>query len=184
MLNQNMSRQVKKAEPVTAKPNGKNVFALDDGTREITLVNSYNKVICRIHFRPSDISIMDRYNTLTKDFDKITAPLKQIDINPDGTTDENIEDNWAILKKVEGELIQRINALLDSDDANEIFSVRNAFSSINGKFFVEHVIEMLGNVISAYLEEEAELTKARITPYTEDVDNEVNADAGTVADNA
>ena len=95
-----------------------------------------------------------------------------------------VEDNWAILKKVEGELIQRINALLDSDDANEIFSVRNAFSSINGKFFVEHVIEMLGNVISAYLEEEAELTKARITPYTEDVDNEVNADAGTVADNA
>ena len=66
----------------TASPNNKNVFSLDDGTREITLVNNYNKVICRIHFRPSDISIMDRYDLLTKDFDKIIEPLQQININP------------------------------------------------------------------------------------------------------
>ena len=180
----NATRQIKKVDPTTATPNGKNVFTLDDGTREITLVNSYNKVICRIHFRPSDISIMDRYNALTKDFDKIAAPLQRIDINPDGTTDENMADNWAVLKQVEGEMIQRINALLDSDDAGEIFKVRNAFSSIGGRFFVEHVIEMLGNVISSYLEEEAELAKARIAMYTDDVDNEVNADAGTTANDA
>ena len=161
-------------------PNGKNIFQLDDGTKEITLVNTYGKVIAKIHFRPSDISIMDRYNSLTKDFEKITEPLRQIDINADGTADEN----WATLKSVENTLIQRINALLDSDDAGEIFRVRNAFSSIGGRFFVEHVIDVIGNVITAYLAEEAELTKARVAPYTDDVDSEVSADAGPAADNA
>lgn len=165
----------------TASPNNKNVFSLDDGTREITLVNTFNKVICRIHFRPSDISIMDRYNLLTKDFDKIVEPLKQIGIKADGTADDSVENGWAILKQVEGTLIQRINALLDTDDASEIFRVRNAFSSIGGRFFVENVIDAIGKVITAYLEEEAELTRQRISPYTDDVDSEVSADAGTTA---
>ena len=155
----------------------KNVFSLDDGTKEITFVNTYNKVICRIHFRPSDISILDRYNLLTKDFDKIIAPLQQIDINPDGTTDES----WEILKQVEGTLIQRINALLDTDDASEIFRVRNAFSCIGGRFFIENVIDAIGKVITAYLEEEAELTRKRISQYTDDVDSEVTEDAGPTA---
>ena len=165
----------------TASPNNKNVFSLDDGTREITLVNNYNKVICRIHFRPSDISIMDRYDMLTKDFDKIIEPLQQININPDGTTDESVENSWKILKTVEGTLIQRINALLDTDDASEIFRVRNAFSAIGGRFFVEHVLDAIGKVITAYMAEEAELTRKRISPYTDDVDSEVNTDAGTTA---
>ena len=165
----------------TASPNNKNVFSLDDGTREITLVNTFNKVICRIHFRPSDISIMDRYNLLTKDFDQIVEPLKQIGIKADGTADESVENGWAILKQVEGTLIQRINALLDTDDASEIFRVRNAFSSIGGRFFVENVIDAIGKVITAYLEEEAELTRQRISPYTDDVDSEVSANAGTTA---
>lgn len=163
------------------KPNGKNVFSLDDGTREITLVNTYNKVICKFHFRPSDISILDRYQLLTKDFDKIVEPLRQIGIRADGTADDSVENGWAILKKVEETLIQRINALLDTDDASEIFRVRNAFSSIGGRFFVEHVIDAIGKVITSYMEEEAELTRQRIAPYTDDVDSEVNADAGATA---
>ena len=38
-----------------------NVFTLDDGTKEITLVNPYGKVICKLHIRPGDVSIYDRY---------------------------------------------------------------------------------------------------------------------------
>ena len=110
-----------------------------------------------------------------------TRTMEQIDINPDGTTDESVENSWAILKKVEGTLIQRINALLDTDDASEIFRVRNAFSAIGGRFFVEHVIDAIGKVITAYMAEEAELTRKRISQYTDDVDSEVNTDAGTTA---
>ena len=169
----------------TAIPDNKTVFQLDDGTREITLVNSYNQIICKFHFRPSDISIMDRYKALTADFDKITEPLKNININPDGTTDENNDTEWAVLRQVEGTLIQRINNMLDSKDADEIFRTRNAFSLIGGRFFVSHVIDMLGNVISAYLEKESELMNKHLEKYLNDIDdNEVVAGAGTTADNA
>ena len=44
-------RPTKKVEPQIVKPDGKSVFAIDDGTREVTLVNTYGKVICKIHFR-------------------------------------------------------------------------------------------------------------------------------------
>lgn len=167
-------------------PNGKTVFSIDDGTREITLVNPYGMLICKIHFRPSDISIMDRYNQLTADFDKIIAPIAKTNIQPDGTASENATDEeWAALKEVESTLIQRINALLDTKDAGEIFKTRNAFSSVGGTFFVERVLDAIGNVILAYMQEETELSKARIAKYTEDLNaDEVSGDAGRTADNA
>lgn len=176
----------KKAEPQTqtAKPNGKNVFAVDDGTREITLVNTYGKVICRIHFRTGELAIMDRFNALTEDLPNIIAPLEHVNMNADGTADDNA-DNWAVIKRVEGNVKQRINALLDTDEADEIFKTRSPFSSIGGVFFVEHVLKALGDAIVAQIEEESALSQARIAKYLDDVtEDEVNANVGTTADEA
>lgn len=168
----------------TAKPNGKNVFAVDDGTREVTLVNTYGKVICRIHFRTGELAIMDRFNALTEDLPEIVKPLEHVSMNADGTADDN-DDNWAVIKRVEGNLKQRINALLDTDEADEIFKTRSPFSSIGGVFFVEHVLKALGDAIVAQIEEESALSQARIAKYLDDVtDDGVNVDAGTTADEA
>lgn len=175
---------LKRVEPQTAKPNGKTVFAVDDGTREVTLVNTYNKVICRLHFRTGELAIMDRFNALTEDLPKIVEPLERINLTPDGNTEEN-GDSWAILKQVEGSIKQRINALLDMDEADEIFKTRSPFSSIGGVFFVEHVLNALGDAITAQIKEEAALSQARIAKYVDDVDeDEVSADAGPVAEDA
>lgn len=57
-----------------------NVFTLDDGTKEITLVNPYGKVICKLHIRPGDVSIYDRYKALMDDFDSIIKLLSDMDI--------------------------------------------------------------------------------------------------------
>ena len=46
-------------------------IVIDDGTREIPIKNTYGKEICRIHIRPGDFSIVDRYNDFTKDFEEI-----------------------------------------------------------------------------------------------------------------
>ena len=174
----------KKVEPQTAKPNGKNVFAVDDGTREVTLVNTYGKVICRIHFRTGELAIMDRFNALTEDLPKIIEPLQHVNMNADGTADDSA-DNWAVIKRVEGNVKQRINALLDTDEADEIFKTRSPFSSIGGVFFVEHVLKALGDAIVAQIEEESALSQARIAKYLDDVtEDEVNANAGTTADEA
>lgn len=182
----NFPRPVKRVEPQTATPDGKTVFAVDDGTREVTLVNTYGKVICKIHFRTGELAIMDRFNALVDDMPKIIEPLNRININADGSTEENDNRSWAVLKQVEGTLKQRINTLLDMDEAEEIFKTRSPFSSIGGVFFVERVLNALGDAITAQIEEETKLTQARIAPYTEDLDegDGVSADAGTATDNA
>lgn len=151
---------------------------IDDGTREIPLVNKFGKLICNIYIRPADLSILDRYKQLTTDFQTIVEPLKDINIGNDGTA--SFEEDWKILKAVEAEMKQRINALFDMDEADEIFAKRNPFSSVGGKFFCESVIETIGNLIADAVEEEMELSRKRTEKYLDDIQPEVDGDDRTV----
>ena len=165
------------------KPDGKTVFAVDDGTKEVTLVNPFGKVICRIHFRTGELSILDRFNALTADLPSIVEPLEHVDMTPDGNA-VNPDEGWAVIKKVENSIKQRINALLDMDEADEIFKTRSPFSSVGGVFFVERVLTALGDAIAAQIKEEAALSQARIAKYVDDVaEAGVDNDAGTTAEN-
>lgn len=157
---------------------------IDDGTKEITLVNKYGELICKVHIRPSDLSIIDRYKDFEKDFDKIVEPLKSLDIKNDGTA--LFENDWKILKSVETTLVQRINNLFDIDNAVEIFAKRNPFSSVGGEFFCAKVLHALEDLVVKAINEEAQLSNERTAKYLSDLpeNSEVNADAGDTADNA
>ena len=162
-------------------PNGRNVFAIDDGTREITMVNKFGQLVCKIHFRTAELAIVDRFNELKNDFSSIIAPLSRININADGTTNDD-DESWAVLKQVEGQIKRRLNILLDTDDADEIFKTRFPFSSVGGRFFVENVLDVLGQAITAHVEEEAQLSQARIKKYVDDLpEDEVTDGAGVSA---
>lgn len=143
------------------------VGIIDDGTREIPLVNKFGKLICNIYIRPADLSILDRYKQLTADFSDIVEPLKDLDIKNDGTAE--FDADWQVLKSVETELKRRINALFDMDEADDIFAKRNPFSSVCGKFFCESVIEVIGNIIAEAVEDEMELSKRRTDKYLSDI---------------
>lgn len=140
---------------------------IDDGTREIPLVNKFGKLICNIYIRPADLSILDRYNQLAADFKDIVEPLKTMDIKNDGTA--TFDTDWQVLKNVEADLKQRINALFDMDEADAIFAKRNPFSSVNGKFFCESVIEVIGNIIVEAVEDELAKSKRRTDKYLSDI---------------
>jgi len=138
-------------------------IVIDDGTREIPIYNMYDEKICTIRLRPADISIMDRFNDLQKALGGMFEPLTQISIKNDGTADT--EDEWTVLKGVEAELIAQLNKLLDTADAAAIFEKRNAFSSVGGKFFCEHVIDALGELIANAIKEETTRTNKKISKY-------------------
>lgn len=184
----NFPRPVKNTTPAqtdTATPNGKTIFAVDDGTREITIVNTFNQVICRIRFRTSDFSILDRYEDLKKNLPTIIEPLSRIDISPDGTNDGAGDEAWATLKKAESIIKEQLNILLDMNEADKIFATRNPFSSVGGEFFATKVIDVLGVAIKNAMEEEADLMQRRIAKYTDDLNNgDVTANAGATANNA
>ena len=144
-----------------------NVFVIDDGTREITLENPYHEVIATLRLRLSDISIVDRYRATVKELEKAIVPLKNISTKADGTAE--FEQDWDLLKQVEADVIQRLNDLFDIKNAADIFKARNAFSAINGEFFVEKVLAALGQVIQQKVSEEAIKTQERTEKYTEDL---------------
>lgn len=145
----------------------KYTFTLDDGAKEYSFVNKFGEEIGKMHFRGGDISILDRYNALLNDFDKIVAPLADVSLKDDGTS--SFDEDWKKIKEVEKALIERINAIFDSRDAQNLFANRNAFSTINGAFYVEKVIEALGNVVAQEMSEENDKAKKRLEKYTKDV---------------
>lgn len=169
---------IKKFPAVPAK--GGSRFTLEDGTKEITLVNPFGKVICKLHIRTGDIGIYDRYKALMENFDSIVQPLADVNINSDGTV--SFEDQWEIVKKVEANFKRQLNELLDMDEADAIFATRKPFSSVNGRFFAENVIEVLGQVIASAIEEETKLSAERIKKHLDDLED-VSNDAGAAPEN-
>ena len=146
-------------------------LTLDDGTRELPIVNLYGEEICRIHIRVGDISIIDRYEKFVKDMDDMIKPLSELNINSDGTS--SITEDWATIKKVEADIIGKLNEVFGSHDIGKLFENRNAFSTINGVFYIEKVIEMLGDVVGKSINEEAQKASKRVSKYTKDIDGEV-----------
>ena len=145
----------------------RNVFVIEDGTKCISFNNQYGQEIGKIHIRSGDISILDRYDDLLKDFEKIVEPLQHVELKNDGTS--SFDKDWEIIKGVEKELINRINAVFDMEDGANLFTNRNAFSTINGHFYVENVIKALGDVVSQEIAHESEITQKRISKYTKDI---------------
>lgn len=170
------TNKTKKLQPVPANDS---IFMLEDGTKEITLVNPFGKVICKLHIRTGDIGIYDRYKALMANFDSIIRPLADVDINLTG--EAAIEDKWEIVKKVEDNLKQRINELFDMDEADALFATRKPFASVNGHFFVENVLTVLGQVIASAIDEEAKLSAERVRKHLEDIED-VNGDAGAATE--
>ena len=148
----------------------KNVFVLDDGTREIIVNNKYGEEICKLHIRSGDLSIMDRYKELMDDYEDIIAPLSALSVDDEGNG--NTDSDWEVLKGVEKKLIDKIDYVFGMKDASKLFASRNAFSSIGGAFYIEKVLEMLGNIVSQSIDEEGEKTRKRLEKYTSDLKKE------------
>lgn len=159
---------------------------IDDGTREIPLVNKFGKLICNVYIRPADFSIIDRYNTFMQDFEQLIKPLEELSISNDGTA--TLNDDWPVLKSVEAELKKKINELFDMDEADEIFAKRNPFSSVGGEFFCLRVLQALEGVIAEVIDEEAKLSQKRMAKYLSDNEStakqtsEVNKNAGSASE--
>lgn len=170
-----MAKTLKK----TPEKSGALVGIVDDGTREVPLVNKFGKTICKIYFRPADLSLFERYKALTKDFEKVVEPLKDISIENDGTA--SFEADFEVLKRVERNLKDRLNEMFDMDEADDIFAKRNPFSSVGGEFFCTRVISAIGSVIEQAIQEEAKLSQERMAKYLPETEGE---NARTTAESA
>jgi len=153
-------------------------ITIDDGTREYELCNQYGTVIAKLHFRPADFSLAERFNSMRDEFAAAVRPLEHISINEDGTAAE--DEGIKALHDADIALRASLNRLLDTEDADEIFKTRNPFSVVGGKFFAERVIDALGQIITEAIDEETKASAERMSKYIEGG----VSDAGRPAENA
>lgn len=145
----------------------KNLSAvIDDGTKEIAIYNRYDQPICKVHIRPSDLSILDRFKEMEDSFDDVFEPLRGIDINADGSGDSDAA--WTAIKAAEKIMLDKLNTVFDSDEVSQIFAKRNAFSSVGGEFFCTKVINALGGLIADAINEETAASEKRMSKYLKD----------------
>ena len=158
---------VKKFNPANLPD--KTDFVIDDGTKEIILKNRFGTEICKLHIRAGDVSIVDRFMAMRDSFADILKPLSDVSISSDG--EATLEQDWAKIKRVEAAAKAKINELFDMDEADNIFEKRSPFSSINGKFFIEIVLDALGSIIQQQINREAELSMQRTKKHLTDMPN-------------
>lgn len=143
-----------------------NGIVVDDGSVKEIIRNKQGDEIGVFYFRPTDIGIIDRYNKVASDFDKITEPLEHININPDGTVDEKNEAEAAAMKEAEKNLYDACNYLFGGNFAEAFFGSMHPFSPVGGRFYCENALDAVGKYISRQFDREVSKVNNRVNHYT------------------
>lgn len=151
------------ADEKTLKFNG---ITVDDGSIEVPIRNLQNNIIGSFVFRPTDIGIIERYNKVVGEFDRITEPLESVNINPDGTVDEKDAAEMAAMKEAEQRLYDACNYLFGGNFAEAFFGTMHPFSPIKGHFYCENALNVVGKYISAQFDREVKQVNSRVERYT------------------
>lgn len=141
-------------------------ITVDDGSIRVPILNKFKKEIGVFFIRPTDIGIIDRWNKVANDFDNITAPLENVNINPDGTADEKNEVEQAALKEAEKRLYDACDFLFDGNMSEAFFGKMHPFSPVNGHFYCENALSAVSTFISRQFDREVAKVNNRVNKYT------------------
>lgn len=131
----------------------KNVIVVDDGLKTYTIENKNGKVLGEFSFNPSDTNIIRRYEEVVESLEKLSFE-----------SSEETEEN---LKKMEDFTAEQIDYLFNADVAKNFFSVMGAFTPLaSGKYYIETVLEVIGQAISAETGERVKKINTSIRKHT------------------
>ena len=141
-------------------------IVVDDGSVRESIRNKHGEEIGVFYFRPTDVGMIDRYNKMAADFDKITAPLENVNINPDGSVDEKNEAEMAAMEEAVKRLYDACNYLFDGNFSEAFFGKMHPFSPVNGRFYCENALDAVGKYISRQFDREVTKVNNRVNRYT------------------
>lgn len=137
-------------------------ITIDDGYRRVPINNQYGDEIGVFYFNPTDIGIIERYNTMAETFDSVTAPLDELE----GKTDVTEEDQIAAIDAAKDRLFDAVDTLFGGNAAEAFFGKVHPFSPIGGYFYCELMLQQVGEFINAQFDVETEKMSARVKKYT------------------
>lgn len=141
-------------------------IVVDDGSVRESILNKHGEEIGVFYFRPTDVGMIDRYNKMAADFDNITAPLENVNINPDGSVDEKNEAETAAMEEAVKRLYDACNYLFDGNFSEAFFGKMHPFSPVNGRFYCENALDAVGKYISRQFDREVTKVNNRVNRYT------------------
>lgn len=130
-----------------------NKIVINDGYKTYDIENQDGKLLGQFSFNPSDTNIVHRHA-------EVVEALEKLEI-PDG------KDLVSTLGEIEKVLYEKINYLLDSDVAESFFSIMGPLSPLaNGQFFIETVLDAIGQAIQAETGERVKKINGKIKKHT------------------
>lgn len=141
-------------------------IVVDDGSVRVPVCNRQGEEIGVFFFRPTDIGIIDRFNEMAGEFDRITAPLESVSIKPDGTVDEKNDAEFAALREAENRLYAACDKLFGGNMSEAFFGKMHPFSPVGGRFYCETALSAVGNYISRQFAREVQKVNTRVERYT------------------
>lgn len=135
-----------------------NKIVINTGFKTYDLVNEKGKLLGQISFNPSDVNITQRYKKVVEDLEKI-----DVEINKGDETEDLIES----IRKVDEIIYEKIDYLTNANIAETLFSIVGPFSPMpTGQYFVEYIMEVIGNIITQETGERVKKMSKRIQKHT------------------
>ncbi len=140
-------------------------IVIDDGSKKVPIRNLSGDEIGVFYFHPTDVGIISRYNERMAKFDEIVAPLESVNINSDGTADENDMAAVEALAEAEKRLYEACDYIFGGNMSEAFFGKMHPFSPVGGIFYCETALEKVGAFISAQFEQETAKISTRMKKY-------------------
>ena len=135
-----------------------NVIEINDGYKTYDIVNQDEKLLGSFSFNPSDTNIIHRHA-------EVVEALEKLELDISAKKDETSLDE--AFKAVEAVVYEKINYLLNADVAENFFSIMGPFSPLaSGQYFIESVIDAIGQAISAETGARVKKINSKIQKHT------------------
>ena len=135
-----------------------NTIKIDSNVKNYDFVDADGNVLVTISFNPSDINIVRRYEKTVRALTELKFKFK----NRTAKTDLS-----KLLDEVDAITYEKIDYLLNAKVSDKIFSIMGPFSPLeSGKFFVEVVMDAIGQIIKTENKKRADKVEAAINKHT------------------
>lgn len=135
-----------------------NKIVINDGFKTYDIENQDGKLLGQFSFNPSDTNIIHRHA-------EVVEALEKLELDISTTTEEKILDE--AFKTVESVVFEKIDYLLNAKVSDNFFSIMGPFTPLaNGQYFIESVIDAIGQAIQAETGERVQKINSKIKKHT------------------
>ena len=135
-------------------------LVVDDGSRRYEIRNTIGEVVGEFTLTPTDLGIYERYAKMQEEIAGIVKPIEEMQ------DDADMAKFAEATEETKERLYAAINRMFGGDVAGKLFGRLHPFTPINGRFYFDRVLEVVGAQINAVFEDEAAKFGAHVEKYT------------------